>query len=399
MSKIRFKNRAGITLIGDLELPPGGTCRATALFAHCFTCGRDLRAARDITRSLAMEGFAVLRFDFTGIGESEGDFADTHFSSNLDDLEDAAGWLAAQHQPPQLLIGHSLGGTAAIAVAERLASIRAIATIGAPASPDNVLKHFDDALDEIEAAGCAEVELAGRPFRIRKDFVDDARSHDLPTRLRNLRRALLILHSPLDDIVPIKHAESIFTAALHPKSFVSLDKADHLLSKPGDAAYAAQTIAAWAGPFISAKSAPPTSAVVIRGRTADQFVCRVDAGRHTFTADEPSSSGGNDSGPDPYALLAAALGSCTVMTLNMYARRKKLDVDRVTCHVEHRKIHAEDCAECESTAGKIDSFHRTITIEGELEPPQRQRMLEIAERCPVHRTLESKILIRSSLGS
>ncbi|WP_376690463.1 alpha/beta hydrolase family protein [Wenzhouxiangella sp. EGI_FJ10409] len=250
MSRIRFTNRDGMSLTGTLEMPPGDRYRATALFAHCFTCGRDVRAAREITRALAEAGFAVLRFDFTGLGESEGEFADTTFSSNLDDLEDAARYLSEKLEPPQLLVGHSLGGAAVLAVAERLDSVRAVATVAAPSSPTNVLKHFDDQLEEIEDNGSAEVELAGRTFRIRRDFVDDARSHDLEQRLGDLGRALLVLHSPLDKTVSIDHAQRIFAAAKHPKSFVSLDPADHLLSRAEDAAYAARVIAVWAGRFL-----------------------------------------------------------------------------------------------------------------------------------------------------
>lgn len=250
MSKIEFSNREGTRLAGDLERPAADSRRASAVFAHCFTCGRDIRAAREITRRLAETGYTVLRFDFTGLGESEGDFADTHFSSNLDDLEDAVAWLADEVCPPQLLVGHSLGGAACLAVAGRLASIRAIATIAAPAAADNVLQHFEDRIEEIMQEGSAEVELAGRCFRIRRDFIEDARSHDLEQRLRTLRRALLVLHSPLDSVVSIDHAQRIFAGAMHPKSFVSLDGADHLLTNPVDARWAANMIAAWAGRYI-----------------------------------------------------------------------------------------------------------------------------------------------------
>ena len=256
MSRVQFRNREGTQLVGDLEKPPDDANGTSAVFAHCFTCGRDIRAAREITRKLADTGYAVLRFDFTGLGESEGDFSDTHFSSNLDDIEDAASWLADEISPPQLLVGHSLGGAACLAVAERLESVRAIATIGAPSSAENVLKHFDDRIHEIMKEGSAEVQLAGRCFRIRRDFIEDARSHDLEERLRELRRALLVLHSPIDRIVPIDHAQRIFTGALHPKSFVSLNEADHLLTNPADARWVATMIAAWAGRFITSLQLP-----------------------------------------------------------------------------------------------------------------------------------------------
>mgnify|MGYP001037788198 CR=1 FL=1 len=398
MEKIHFENRDGATLAGTLELPPGGDWRATAVFAHCFTCSRNIRAAREITRALARAGFAVLRFDFTGLGESEGDFADTSFSSNLDDLEDAARWLGEHYAAPQLLVGHSLGGTAALAVAGRLESVRAVATLGAPAGPDHVLKQFGTGLEQIEREGSAEVELAGRSFRVRRDFIEDARSHPLPERLAQLRRALLVLHSPVDTVVAVDQAQQIFVAAKHPKSFVSLDDADHLLSKAADAAYAGGVIAAWAARFLELAAPEPAPGARVSGLTADQFLCSVQAGPHALVADEPADKGGADQGPDPYQFLAAALGSCTVMTLNMYARHKKLPVRRVRCTVSHRRVHAEDCADCEKTDGHVHELSRVISIEGPLDDAQRKRMLRIADRCPVHRTLEGEIRIRSQLA-
>ncbi len=393
MNTVRFQARNGVELTGRLELPPGGEWQATALFAHCFTCSKDIRAARTLTHALSQAGYAVLRFDFTGLGESEGDFADTTFSSNLDDLEDAANWLTEHHAAPQLLLGHSLGGSAVLAVAERLDSVRAVATIAAPASPEHVLKQFGDDLETIESRGSAEVELAGRTFRIRKDFIDDARDHKLAERLKRLRRAVLIMHSPNDVVVPVDNAEKIYRAAMHPKSFVSLDDADHLLSRPADATYAARVIAAWAGRFLEPLPAAASDGVRASGRTEDDFLCRVQAGEHALLADEPRANGGGDQGPDPYGYLASALGACTVMTLNMYARHKKLPVQRVSCEVRHRKVHASDCEDCESRQGKVDELLREIRIEGDLDAEQRQRMLEIADRCPVHRTLHNEIRV------
>jgi len=397
MTKIRFTNRLGITLTGNLELPPGGAWQATALFAHCFTCTRNIKAARNISRALADAGFAVLRFDFTGLGESEGDFSDTDFSSNLDDLEDAAAWVADELDSPQLLVGHSLGGAAALAVAERLQSVRAVATLAAPSSADHILTQFGEDLDQIEAEGSAEVKLAGRPFRIRRDFVEDARSHSIEERLKKLRRALLILHSPVDKTVGIENAQKIFAAALHPKSFVSLDNADHLLSNNADSRYAGQVISAWASRFLELDRPEPVESVKVFGRTADKFLCRVQAGRHELLADEPERHGGEDQGPDPYRYLASALGTCTVMTLNMYARQKKLDIELVTCEVIHDRVHADDCTDCEDSKRKIDRLQRVIAIEGNLDDDQRARMLEIADRCPVHRTLENGILVESRM--
>jgi uncharacterized OsmC-like protein/pimeloyl-ACP methyl ester carboxylesterase len=396
MSRILFNNRTGMKLAGNLELPLGGQWKATALFAHCFTCTRNIKAARNITRALADAGFAVLRFDFTGLGESEGDFSGTNFSSNLDDLEDAAAWLGDNLAPPQLLVGHSLGGTAALAVVERLESVRAVATLAAPASADHVLGHFGD-VEAIEKEGSAEVKLAGRPFRIRRDFVEDARRHPLEERLRKLRRALLVMHSPSDKTVSIDEAQKIFVAALHPKSFISLDDADHLLVEEADSCYAGRLISAWASRFLDITTPLPANNVQVAGRTEDGFACRVQAGSHTLLADEPADVGGRDLGPDPYAFLAAALGTCTVMTLNMYARHKKLAVERVHCEVSHARIHEKDCENCEKGDEKIDQLSRVIEIEGALQDDERQRMLEIANRCPVHKTLENRIMIKSQL--
>src|SRR6056297_26878 len=397
MSRIQFETRNGIKLIGSLELPPGGTWQATALFAHCFTCTRNIRAARDITRALAGAGFAVLLIDFTGLGESDGDFAETSFSSNLDDLEDAAGWLEENYAAPQLLLGHSLGGTAALGVAERLDSVRAVATLGSPATPEHVLKQFGDGVERIEAEGCAEVQLAGRSFKVRRDFIEDARKQDLGEQLGRLKRALLVMHSPVDRVVSVEQAQKIFAAARHPKSFVSLDDADHLLSRSEDSEYAGRVIAAWAARFLHLAPPEPAEGVCVRGRTADRFLCGVQAGEHTLLADEPESNGGGDLGPDPYDFLAAALGSCTVMTLNMYARHKQLPVERVSCEVTHRRVHADDCEDCTSSDRHIHELSRSIRIEGELDDAQRARMLEIANRCPVHRTLEGEVKVRSRL--
>ena len=398
MSKIVFCNRAGHELAGNMELPPGGVWQATAIFAHCFTCSRNIKAARNITRALADAGFAVLRFDFTGLGESEGDFSDTSFSSNLDDLEDAAGWMDEHYAAPQLLVGHSLGGAAILAVAERLDSVRAVATLAAPADSHHVLKQLGSNLDDIERDGSAEVSLAGRPFRISQDFVEDARKHRIEDRLRSLRRALLVMHAPRDATVSIENARKIFAAALHPKSFVSLDEADHLLTDEADSRYAGGVIAAWGSRFLKFDLPEPVDGAHVTGLTADKFLCRVQAGSHVMIADEPAAKGGGDLGPDPYRFLAASLGSCTVMTLNMYARHKGLKVEKVHCEVTHDRVHADDCQDCESSSPTIDRLTRAIRIEGELNGSERERMLEIADRCPVHKVLEKKILIESYLA-
>ena len=409
MSRVEFPSRAGDVLSGDLELPEHGEPRAFALFAHCFTCTRKIRAAVHISRAMAAAGIAVLRFDFTGLGDSEGDFSDSAFSANVADLLAAADWLAQEHQAPQIVVGHSLGGTAALAAAQQLQSCRAVATINAPAEAEHVLQHMAASLSEIEHEGAAFVNLGGRPFRIKREFVEDIRSQDILANLKSMRPALLVLHAPLDKTVGIDNAQNIFQAARHSKSFISLDRADHLLSKPADSHYAGLIIANWARRYLDDDAADtshaaasnqdqPVSGALVSGRTADGFTCRVRAGRHDWLADEPERMKGKDLGPDPYAHLCAALGTCTVMTLNMYARHKELPVTEVHCHVTHDRIHASDCEDCAQSDGKIDVLQRRISISGELSDEQRQRMLEIADRCPVHRTLENEIKVRSELA-
>jgi len=400
---VRFRSAAGLELAGVLHRPDAGTPRAYALFAHCFTCTKNVKAAVNIAEALCLEGIAVLRFDFTGLGQSEGEFADTHFSSNVRDLLDAADYLKREHQPPDILVGHSLGGTAMLAAAHHVDSAVAVATIGSPADAGHVLNLIEDDLQTIEAQGEAQVSLAGRSFRMRKDFIDDVRSQSVRDGIRKLRKALLVMHSPVDEVVPVDEAARIYRSALHPKSFISLDDADHLLSRSSDSRYAGHVLAAWASRFIHdpddeiEPAIYHTGHVVVSGRPEDIFRVSINADGHRFNGDEPEKYRGTDSGPSPYDLLSAALASCTVMTLNMYARRKRLPVDSVRVDVQHGKIHAQDCTECESDRGKIDRFVRTVYLQGDLNPDQRRRLLEIADRCPVHRSLHSEIDIRSRL--
>jgi putative redox protein len=400
---VRFRSSAGVDLAGVLHLPDAGSPRAFALFAHCFTCTKNVKAALNIAEALCLEGIAVLRFDFTGLGQSEGEFADTHFSSNVQDLVDAADYLKREHHAPDILVGHSLGGTAMLAAAHRIGSAVAVATIGSPADAGHVLHLLDDDLAVIEERGEAVVTLAGREFRIRKDFVDDVRSQSVRDGIRGLRKALLVMHSPVDQIVPVEEAANIYRSALHPKSYVSLDDADHLLSRAEDSRYAGHVLAAWASRFIhdpDDEVEPAdyhTGHVVVSGRPEDIFRVSINADGHRLQGDEPEKYGGTDSGPSPYDLLSAALASCTVMTLNMYARRKRLPLESVRVDVQHGKIHAEDCLDCESEKGKIDRFVRMIHLQGDLTAEQRRRMLEIADRCPVHRTLHGEIDILSRL--
>jgi len=397
---IYFTNRAGHQLAGLLDLPARGP-RAWALFAHCFTCSKNLKAGAHIASALNDAGIAVLRFDFTGLGQSEGEFADTSFSSNVEDLVDAADWLAEHHGAPSILVGHSLGGTAVLRAAEQVPSAVAVATIGSPAEPAHVKHLFEDSLEELETEGSAEVDLGGRRFRVRREFVEDLEAHNLLDDVGRLRRALLVMHAPLDTIVGIDNASALFGAAKHPKSFVSLDDADHLLSRETDSRYAGTVLAAWASRFLPASEPDALEAapdeVVARTHTGG-FLTELVSGAYPLVADEPRSAGGTAQGPTPYDLLSAALASCTGMTLRLYAERKDLDLETVTVRVRHGKVHAQHCTDCEADNGQIDEFRRELEFDGNLTDAERQRLLEIADKCPVHRTLHAEVKIRTTLA-
>ena len=398
--KLTFAGAGGETLAARLDLP-AGPARAYALFAHCFTCTKDIFAAQRIAGVLAECGIAVLRFDFTGLGHSGGEFANTNFSSNVGDLVAAADHLRATRSAPKLLIGHSLGGAAVLAAAARVPEAVAVATIGAPADPGHVAHLFQDAAEEIAAKGEAEVDLAGRRFRVKKQFLDDIAAQNLKPALGTLRKALLLFHAPRDETVGIDNAGQIFAAAKHPKSFVSLDDADHLLSRKADAIYVAEVLAAWAGRYLGAEAGPPLAAepggVAVRERGGGRFAQEIVAGQHRIAADEPADYGGDDSGPTPYDLLLAGLGACTTMTLRMYAERKGWPLDRAEVRLTHDKIHAKDCADCETRVGRIDRIDRRLKLEGPLAAAQRDKLLEIADKCPVHRTLTGEIKISTEL--
>ncbi len=395
-----FRNAEGLELAALLDRPDGPH-RVVALFAHCFTCGKNNRAARRIAEGLKRQGIAVLRFDFTGLGASEGEFANTTFSSNVDDLVAAADHLRQTLAAPAILIGHSLGGAAVLAAAHRIPEARAVVTINAPSDPAHVAGLFRDQVADVQARGEVEVTLGGRPFRVRRAFLDDIAEQRLTEQVATLRKALLVFHAPTDDTVGIASASHIFTSAKHPKSFISLAGADHLVSRPGDAAYVANVVAAWAERYLDAvadvlpdlEAAPGT--VVVRETGQGVFQQEIVSGVHRFIADEPVNVGGRDSGPGPYDLLLAALGACTSMTLRLYADRKKLPLRRTQVRLKHGKIYATDCAECETKEGMIDRIERVITLEGDLDPAQRARLLEIADKCPVHRTLKSEVDIRT----
>ena len=394
-----FPNAKGELLAATLDLPLGKPA-AFALFAHCFTCGKDNLAAKRIAERLTIHGIAVLRFDFTGLGSSEGEFANTHFSSNVDDLVAAADHLRKVHGAPAILIGHSLGGAAVLAASHKIAEARAVVTIAAPYDPSHVTGLFKEHIGKIREQGEVEVALAGRPFRIKREFLDDVAEKKLDACLASLRKALLVFHSPTDDLVGIDNASHIFAAAKHPKSFVSLAGADHLLSQKSDAIYVANVIAAWAERYLDAPAAmaqteAETGTVLVRETGGGKFQQEILSGPHRFLADEPVKVGGLDSGPGPYDLLLAGLGACTSMTLRLYADLKKLPLERVSVRLSHNRIHAEDCLNCETKEGMVDRIERAITLEGALDATQRQRLMEIADKCPVHRTLESEIDIRT----
>ncbi|WP_185962174.1 bifunctional alpha/beta hydrolase/OsmC family protein [Palleronia caenipelagi] len=389
--RLQIKAPDGITLEGRIERPKG-PARATAVFAHCFTCGKDIVAAKRVSAGLAAQGIAVLRFDFTGLGQSGGAFEETTLASNVTDLIAAAEALTDALASPSLLIGHSLGGAAVLRAAEHLPSVRAVVTIGTPFEPGHVTENFAWALAKIEGEGWAEVDLGGRPVKIGRDFVEDVDSAELAEPLSRLKRALLVLHAPQDQVVGIDNATRIFAAAKHPKSFVTLDSADHLLSNPADAEYAANVIAAWASRYLDPPKQTASEAPdgVVRVREVAGYRQEVLAGTHQLTADEPLSLGGTDRGMTPYQLLSAGLGACTSITLRMYAERKQLPLDRVTVDVRHSKSSDPDSGE------RTEHLGRDVLLEGALTTEQRAALMRIANKCPVHRTLEAGIRIETS---
>ena len=393
--KIHFENRKGEKLAARLEFPPDSKPYAFALFAHCFTCNKNLTAVRNISRALSGNGIAVLRFDFTGLGESEGDFADTNFSSNVEDLVDAANFLAEHYEAPGLLVGHSLGGAAVLKAGLSLPSVKAITTIGAPYDPEHVTHLFSEDIEAIKSDGVAKVSIGGREFTIKKSFLEDIEETKTLSTIHALERPLLIMHSPVDQTVEVSNATSIYKAAQHPKSFVSLDQADHLLSRKEDSLYAGEMIASWVKRYLPAPDPVKlqTDGQVVVLTEEDSYTTMIKAGSHHLIADEPETVGGSNFGPTPYDLLTSALGACTSMTLRMYADRKKWPLKRVKVHLEHEKDYAKDCENCEQSSAKIDHFYRKIELEGDLDDTQRARLLEIADKCPVHKTLHNEVKV------
>ena len=397
--KVEFTNAEGLRLAGLLETPDGPATHY-ALFAHCFTCGKDIAAASRIARALTQKSIAVLRFDFTGLGNSDGDFANSNFSSNVQDLLAAANWLSAEHKAPQLIIGHSLGGAAVLSAAAQIAEVEAVCTIAAPATAEHVQHLFEDALPEITSAGLAKVKIGLREFTVKQQLISDLNQYATTEHIGKLKRALLVFHSPVDSIVSIDEAAKIYQAAKHPKSFISLDKADHLLSQPADAEYVATTLDAWAIRYLSSEPAAQAEVAeneVLVSELNRQFLRGLHTSDHALLADEPTSFGGGNAGPTPYDLLLMSLGACTSMTVRMYANHKNIPLQDIDVRLRHDRIHAEDCVECEDREGQVERLSRRIRLVGELTQEQKDKLLSIANRCPVHRTLESDPIITTEL--
>ena len=400
IEKVSFTNSEGQQLVGRLELPIDQHPHNYAIFAHCFTCNKNLSAVKNISRALTSNGFGVLRFDFTGLGESDGDFENTNFSGNVEDLISASNFLKEKYSAPALLVGHSLGGAATIFAASQIDSVKAVATIGAPSSPKHIKHLIHNSVDEIKTNGKANVNIGGRPFTIKKQFLDDIETKSLPEVAQNLRKALLVMHSPQDTTVGIQNAEEIYVAARHPKSFVSIDGADHLLMRKEDSTYVGNVISNWAKRYVSI---PETEKLITAHQVVasldldDGFTTQMKVGNHYLLADEPKSYGGNDFGPSPYELVSAGLSACTAMTIQMYVKRKGWDLQNVEVHTSYGKTHAIDCEDCENTSSKIDTFNREIKLTGTLDEAQIKRILQIADKCPVHKTLHNEIQVVTKL--
>lgn len=409
--KIVFEGAHGDELAASIELP-SRPIRSCAIFAHCFTCSKEVVTASRISKALANRGIAVLRFDFTGLGGSEGDFANTTFSSNVGDLVAAADFMRSNYDAPAILVGHSLGGAAVLRAAHEIDEVEAVVTIGAPFDPAHVKNLFGDDIDSIESSGSAEVEIAGRTFTVKREFIEDLRSSDATERIGELRRALLIFHSPVDEVVGVENARLIYDAARHPKSFITIDGADHLVRRREDADYVAEMLASWASRYAGTASEESKAVfdplhegehdVVVRETGMGKFLNDVMVRQHRFLADEPEEYGGDDAGPTPYDYLLSALGACTTMTMRMYAERKGWKADRLEVHLKHQKVHASDCEDCiessKEAGGKVDRIEKEIIIRGDLDDDQRRRIFEIAARCPVHRTLQTPTTIVSELA-
>lgn len=398
--RITFTNAEGIELSGRLELPLNEKPLNFAIFAHCFTCSKDLRAVRNITLALCQKGFGVLRFDFTGLGQSGGDFENTNFTSNVNDIQAAADFLKDNFRAPDLLVGHSLGGTAVLMAGSKMEHVKAIATIGAPSDPEHVLNMLREDMEEIRKQGKATVTLAGREFKITSQFVEDVQEQALTKTLEEMRnKSVLILHSPQDETVEVGNARQLYEILHHPKSFISLDGADHLLSDSSDSLYAGDVIAAWVQRYIAKEEKEPlkTDEQIVALLDEGPFLTEILAGPHHLLADEPIAVGGSNLGPTPYEFIGSGLGACTAMTIKMYSDRKGWPLEEVKVHLSYDSNYLEDCEQCESEDRKIGKFERIVELRGDLDKDQRQRLLQIAEKCPVHKTLHQGVSIETRL--
>ncbi len=396
---VSFKNEQNITISAKLELPLDKNPKAFAIFAHCFTCSKNLSAVVNISRALAQHGFAVLRFDFTGLGESEGEFSDTNFTTNTTDLIAAYSFLEENYKAPTLVIGHSLGGAAVLSAAHNFKATKGIVTIGSPYDPEHLKKLFKSKSEDIENVGEATVDIEGRAFKIKRQLIDDLEAASKHKSIDRLNKALLIFHSPQDQVVDISNAKEIYIHAKHPKSFISLDKADHLLSNKADSTYVGNTIAAWGDRYVEIEISTEldTDLQVVTMTGEKGYTTDIIVGGHILTADEPESVGGLNLGPSPYDLLVSSLGACTSMTLRMYADRKNIDLKEIKVHLKHDKVHSADCESCESKSASIDQIERRIELTGDLSEVEKTKLLEIADKCPVHRTLHKEVVVKTSL--
>ncbi len=400
--RLEIKNRKGLKLQAYLELPANQKPNHFAIFAHCFSCNSNFNAVKNISRSLSNHGFGVLRFDFTGLGKSEGEFAESHFSANVEDLLDVSNYLEKHHKAPSLLVGHSLGGAAVIVAASKLKNIKAVATVGAPANVNHVTHLFSHAIADVPEKGDVEVQIGGRPFKINQDFVNDFSKTDLPKIIKNLRKPILVMHAPFDKTVGVENAHQIYHNAIHPKSFISLDNADHLLSKPADSIYVGNMIGSWVERYIEPEE---NKMITTEGEQLvghlnlleDNFTTSIQTKKHSFIADEPISIGGDDFGPSPYDFLSAGLAACTVMTLKLYAERKKWDLHEVFVYITYSKKHSDDLDIDVDKPTRFDHLNKKLKFVGNLDEKQIQRLKEIASKCPVHKTLQNKVIIETEV--
>ncbi len=399
---LEIENKQGNKLYARLELPANQHPSHFAIFAHCFTCSSNLNAARNISRALTNHGFGVVRFDFTGLGRSEGEFAESHFSANVDDLIAVHGYMTKHYAAPALLVGHSLGGAAVIVAASKLVEVKAIATLGAPSSVQHTKQHFSHAIDEVAEKGEVEVNIGGRPFKINNEFIQDFDKTDVLEILHELKKPMLIMHAPFDKTVSVNSAQELFQAAFHPKSFVSLDGADHLLADERDSLYAGDVIGSWVKRYFPEreKEKLDTKNEQVVGHldlTQNNFTTSIQTLKHSLTADEPADVGGDDFGPSPYELLNAGLAACTVMTMKLYAERKKWPLEEAFVYITHSKKHVADMEDESKSGTYLDHISKKIELIGDLDAEQREKLMQIAAKCPVHKTLQSKVEIETTL--